>query len=85
MELGWIAPREYHEKTGRLVRKDKIFSDEEKKDIAMRNLRYVLADLVKGALGLRLECWRMSMLTQRHENSIEHYQAPPLGPAPSAR
>jgi hypothetical protein len=31
MELGRIAPREYHEKTGRLVRKDKIYTDEEKK------------------------------------------------------
>ena len=27
-----VAPREYHEKTGRLVRKDKIFTDEEKKE-----------------------------------------------------
>ena len=26
-----VAPREYHEKTGRLVRKDKIYTDEEKK------------------------------------------------------
>ena len=27
-----VAPREYHEKTGRLVRKDKIWNDEEKKE-----------------------------------------------------
>ena len=27
-----VAPREYHEKTGRLVRKDKIHTDEEKKE-----------------------------------------------------
>jgi hypothetical protein len=27
-----VAPREYHEKTGRLVRKDKIYTDEEKKE-----------------------------------------------------
>ena len=29
MELAVVAPREYHEKTGRLVRKDKIYTDEE--------------------------------------------------------
>ena len=31
MELAVVEPREYHEKTGRLVRKDKIYTDEEKK------------------------------------------------------
>ena len=34
MELDWIAPREYHEKSGRLVRNDKIRTDEEKKELA---------------------------------------------------
>ena len=32
MELACVAPREYHEKTGRLVRKDKIYTNEEKKE-----------------------------------------------------
>ena len=32
MELDWIAPREYHEKTGRRVRKDKFRTEEEKKE-----------------------------------------------------
>ena len=32
MELAVVEPREYHEKTGRLVRKDKIYTDEEKKE-----------------------------------------------------
>ena len=32
MELDCIAPREYHEKTGRLVRKDKFRTEEEKQE-----------------------------------------------------
>ena len=32
MELDWIAPREYHEKSGRRVRNDKFRTEEEKKE-----------------------------------------------------
>ena len=32
MEFDCFAPREYHEKTGRLVRKDKFRTEEEKKE-----------------------------------------------------
>ena len=34
MEEGWVSQREYHEKSGRAVRKDKFLTDEDKKEKA---------------------------------------------------